>query len=56
MFECTVRNTPKQNGKAERAFATFSGRIRAMMIMQELLAPEKCCKIWTEAAAMTIKI
>ena len=30
-FEFTAPNTPQQNGKAERKFATLKGRIRAMM-------------------------
>jgi len=30
-FEFTARQTPQQNGKVERAFATLYGRMRAMM-------------------------
>ncbi len=30
-FEFTARNTPQQNGKVERAFATLYCRMRAMM-------------------------
>ena len=31
-FEYTARNTPQQNGKVERSFATLFGRMRFMMI------------------------
>ena len=30
-FEFTAPNTPQQNGKVERAFATLYGRVRSMM-------------------------
>ena len=54
-FEYTARNTPQQNGKVERAFATLYGRMRAMMNYAGI-APEKPDKIWTEAAATATKL
>jgi len=30
-FEYTARNTPQQNGKVERKFATLYGRVQSMM-------------------------
>ena len=30
-FECTAVNTPQQNGRVERKFATLFGRVRAML-------------------------
>ena len=48
-FEFTAPNTPQQNGKAERKFATLKGRIRAMMNWAEF--PEEMRqKMWAYAA------
>ena len=30
-FECTAPNTPQQNGRVERCFATLHGRVRSML-------------------------
>jgi len=54
-FEYTARATPQQNGKAERAFATLYGRIRAMMKGAGLNEDEKM-KLWMEAAATATKL
>ena len=48
-FEFTAPNTPQQNGKAERKFATLKERIRAMMNWAEF--PEEMRqKMWAYAA------
>ena len=54
-FEYTARNTPQQNEKVERAFATLYGRMRAMMNYAGIV-PEKRDKIWTEVAATATKL
>ena len=48
-FEYTAPNTPQQNGKSERKFATLKGRIRAMMNWAEL-DEEFRWKLWAYAA------
>ena len=54
-FEYTARNTPQQNGKVERAFATLYGRMRAMMISAKFDATMKQ-QLWMEAAATATKL
>ena len=49
-FEFTARETPQQNGKVERAFATLYGRMRAMMAAAKWDDAMKH-KLWMEAAA-----
>ena len=49
-FEYTAPNTPQQNGKVERKFATLYGRIRATL--NSLGDDELRTKLWAEAAAM----
>jgi hypothetical protein len=49
-FEYTAPNTPQQNGKVERKFATLYGRIRATL---NLLGDDELrTKLWAEAASM----
>lgn len=54
-FEYTARQTPQQNGKVERAFATLYGRMRAMMIGANWSEEMKRMH-WTEAAATATKL
>ena len=54
-FEFTARETPQQNGKVERAFATLYGRMRAMMAAVKWDDKMKH-KFWTEAAATATKL
>ena len=54
-FEFTARQTPQQNGKVERAFATLYGRMRAMMISAKFSAEMKQ-QLWMEAAATATKL
>ena len=54
-FEYTARNTPQQNGKVERAFATLFGRVRAML-NQAGMERSKRDLLWTEAAATATKL
>jgi hypothetical protein len=54
-FEFTARETPQQNGKVERAFATLYGRMRAMMTAIEWDDGMKH-KFWMEAAATATKL
>jgi len=54
-FEFTARQTPQQNGKVERAFASLYGRMRAMMLGAGLDASSKL-KLWMEAAATATKL
>ena len=49
-FEYSAPNTPQQNGKVERKFATLYGRIRATL--NSLGDDELRTKLWAEAAAM----
>jgi len=49
-FEYTAPNTPQQNGKVERKFATLYGRIRATL--NSLGDDELRTKLWAEAASM----
>jgi len=49
-FEYAAPNTPQQNGKVERKFATLYGRIRATL--NSLGDDELRTKLWAEAAAM----
>ena len=46
-FEFTAPNTPEQNGRIEREFATLYGRMRAMMNAMPKLGTNT---LWTEAA------
>ena len=55
MFEYTARNTPQQNGKVERAFATLFGRVRAMLNQADMDRAKRDM-IWTEAAATATKL
>ena len=49
-FEYTAPNTPQQNGKVERKFATLYGKVRSMLNRARL--PENWRSgIWTEAAS-----
>ena len=54
-FEYTARQTPQQNGKVERAFASLYGRMRAMMLGAGLDESSKM-KLWMEAAATATKL
>jgi len=54
-FEFTARNTPQQNGKVERAFASLYGRMRSMMSSAGLDDAQKY-KLWKEAAATATKL
>jgi hypothetical protein len=54
-FEFTARETPQQNGKVERAFATLYGRMRAMMAAANWNDAMKH-KLWMEAAATATKL
>ena len=54
-FEFTARETPQQNGKVERAFATLYGRMRAMMVAAKW-DDEMKHKLWMEAAATATKL
>ncbi len=54
-FECTARNTPQQNGKVERDFATFYGRIRSIMNGAKW-DDKRMHMLWMEAAAMATKL
>jgi hypothetical protein len=54
-FEFTARETPQQNGKVERAFATLYGRMRAMMAAAKW-DDEMKHKLWMEAAATATKL
>jgi hypothetical protein len=54
-FEYTAPNTPQQNGKVERAFATLYGRVRAML-NQASLTSKMRGDIWTEAASTATKL
>ena len=50
-FEYTAPDTPQQNGRVERKFATLYGRVRAMLNRGQL--PNKIRhKLWAEAANM----
>ena len=54
-FEFTARQTPQQNGKVERAFATLYGRVRAMMTSAGLDENTRH-RLWMEAAATATKL
>ena len=45
-FEFTAPNTPEQNGRIERKFATLYGRMRAMM---SAMPKQGTNTLWTEA-------
>ena len=49
-FEYTVVNTPQQNGKVERKFAMFYGRVRAMMTAARI-TPKMRRGLWCECAS-----
>ena len=53
-FEFTAPNTPQQNGRVERKFATLYGRIRAMMNAAGLTQSLKN-GLWAEAANKATK-
>eukprot|EP01083_Nonionella_stella_P004795 13981_1 len=48
-FEYTAPDTPQQNGRVERKFATLYGRVRAMLSGSGIDNPLRK-KLWTEAA------
>ena len=48
-FEYTLPNTPHQNGKVERRFATLYGRVRAMLNGARLTKKLRG-SLWTECA------
>ena len=50
-FKFTAPNTPQQNGRIERRFATLYGRIRAMLDRMGLDNPLKS-RLWCEAASL----
>ena len=50
-FEFTARNTPQQNGKVERMFATLWGRVRAMN-RRAGFGKKIRRKLWAEAAQL----
>ena len=54
-FEYTGRETPQQNGKVERAFATLFGRMQSMMIAAGMNDDERR-KLCTEAALRATKL
>ncbi|MFM8622083.1 MAG: reverse transcriptase domain-containing protein, partial [Holophagaceae bacterium] len=54
-FEFTARQTPQQNGKVERAFASLYGRMRAMMRGAGFDDSSKM-KLWMEAASTATKL
>ena len=49
-FKYTSRETPQQNGKVERRFATVYGRAQAMMLTAGL-DNDKKYELWTEAVS-----
>ena len=49
-FEYTSRETPQQNRKVERGFATVNGRARAMMLTAGFNDKKKY-ELWTEAVS-----
>ena len=55
LFEFTARQTPQQNGKVERAFATLYGRMRAMMLSAGFDNDMKK-KLWMKVAATATKL
>ena len=48
-FEFTAPDTPQQNGRVERKFATLYGRVRAMLNRAQV-TPNMRSKLWAEAA------
>ncbi len=54
-FKFTARQTPQQNRKVERAFATLYGQMRAVMTSAGVDEDTKH-KLWMEAAAMATKL
>jgi hypothetical protein len=54
-FEFTARETPQQNGKVERAFATLFGRVRALL-NQAGFEKSKRNLLWVECAATATKL
>ena len=50
-FKITAPNTPQQNGRRERKFATLWGRTRAMLDGSCWPLP-RCNRLWTEAASL----
>ena len=55
IFEYTGRETPQQNGKVERAFATLFGQMRSIMIAAGM-NEEKRRELWTKAASTETKL
>ena len=53
-FEYTARNTPQQNGRVERKFATLYGRVRAMLNEGHFPEPMRY-GLWAECAATATK-
>ena len=54
LFEFTAPNTPQQNGKVERKFATLKGRARAMLNWAGIDRITRI-RLWTEAANCATK-
>ena len=54
-FEMTARETPQQNGKVERAFATLYGRIRSMFT-NACFEKVKRESLWAKCAATATKL
>ena len=54
-FEFTPHDTPQYNGMVKRAFATFYGRIRAMLNRAKLPKNMRD-KLWAEAANTATKL
>ena len=54
-FEFTAPNTPQQNGKIERKFATLYGKMRAMLNGAKLI-PYFREKIWAQCAKLSTQL
>ena len=54
-FEFTAPNTPQQNGRVERKFATLYGKIRSLMNAANL--PKVLCQsLWAHAALLVTQL
>ena len=54
-FKYTAQNTPQQNGKVERTFATLYSRMRAMMEAAGFEYDQQI-ELWREAASTATKL
>ena len=54
-FKYTAQNTPQQNGKVERTFATLYSRMRAMMESTGFEYNRRL-ELWREAASTATKL